>query len=198
MTSFVARLAVALLVLVLHPGAVAQPVASVQDNDFARITFRLTLYGDVPADEGFSIFFFEAGATDDKEAEGFCGPNPYTAPKQDCEGGGRVYEFAHTLWPRGRAADFAFLRSPGASSVDDAEVLFGEVRAITADTVVSAYHDYRTGRGGELPAEMPDAGAGAMASSGIPVVPLAAALPVLVVAAHTLRYSGKHRPEQHR
>ena len=74
-----------------------------------------------------------------------------------------------TEWLVNIGLDFAFVRDTAAPGHEHLGQIFGDIPSITEDTIIRAYYRFPDEVGGQLPPQMPDAGAGAMSGLAAPV-----------------------------
>ena len=189
-------MSVALLIMLAVP-AMAQNGSD--DHDTVTKTFKLTLNGDVPEGQGFSVNY---NLDDDPFGEGFfafCGPQGLVARGvsiEPCEGNGTAYSRS-VEFERGTTIVYNYLYSPGGDEPDQPFAVGKE----TLDADMTNTSEYTFGRGvgddkqddtqdgtqGETPGEMPDTGAGALApGASIPVGNVAAGLTMLAGASYAV------------
>ncbi len=184
-TSFTARV----------KGAVTGDDQQAPDNqqdggDLVTKTFELKLNGDIPQGETFYAAYAE---TDRENAEAtfliFCGDAELINSEPtdvDCVGDGTVYTQEIQV-PAGTEIRFSFGRISAGD--DEGEVFHKGTEVISADKTNSAHYTFGTDTGadddqqGEVPGEMPDTGAGALAPSTTIPVGVAMAAVVLMLGA---------------
>lgn len=130
------------LVLALLLAYVVAPpsdsIVQAQEREL-RVTFRLTLRGDVPAGEEFQVQFYPDRPGDDRENARLCGGNePGALRRPPCTVGGVYEKTIPWLDPESGVA-FHFFRNPDRAS---SETFYGGQRDVSGDTVVEAYYDY--------------------------------------------------------
>lgn len=149
-------------VAALEDGATIEASVSFGDagGDTVTKTFTLELTGDVPEGTAFSATYGRGV----EDIVVFCGEIETRGAGAACEGG-RTYT-AEVEFARGSTIDVAFRRERAGSG----EIFHRTTETLTADAVNAAY--YRFGGTGDaapdMPEEMPDTGAGALAAAGAP------------------------------
>jgi hypothetical protein len=166
-------------------------------DDLVTKTFELKLNGDVPQGETFYAAYAE---TDRERSEGtfliFCGDAELmnSEPSDvDCVGDDTVYTQEIKV-PAGTEIQFSFGRLSAGD--DEGEVFHKGTEVINADMTNDAHYTFGKGTGagddkqGEVPGEMPDTGAGGLATGAtIPVSTAVAAAALMLGACGTaLRY----------
>jgi hypothetical protein len=139
-------IASALTALTLALLLAAPVLARGEEGDTVTRTFELTLYGDVPEDATFSVFYLSLDMPVDRALEEiskhpekyfpaqqraiqFCGPRldvglpTRRVSDETCRGGGTVYAYDVEL-PRGGSLYFAYERTP-ADTPEGHEAFFG-------------------------------------------------------------------------
>ncbi len=124
------------------------PQIPVQGANTVKVTFRLTLNGDVPPGESFDLWYnYEPGGEVLHNEPGqLCGAMSFGVT---CKGGGTVYT-RMALIPRGTRVTYAFeknLQSLG--PMDDparAENIARRTQVVNGDTIISAAYAYPGGK----------------------------------------------------
>lgn len=187
--------AIALLMALTLAGSV-----SAREDETVTKTFKLTLHGDVPADQAFSVGFNLTGA-DHTVLLPFCGRGTDTV----CEGGGTVYTKTAEVQV-GRSIDVRFVRAD--TDVEEAETFLSYTETLDSDRTNTAYYNYGGAGGGDqqggdiqddgqsgtgtgdgqegMPSGLPSTGAGGLAGGGLPIGG-AAVPPLLAAGAFALR-----------
>ena len=163
-------------------------------------TFQLTLYGDVPAGEGFYVQYLRQGDSPDlQEALVFCGELIEEEPEAPCEGNGTVYTVTADF-EAGTTIDFEFGRHNADYTV--VEEWWTGTETLATDWTNTAWYEFGgAGKGedtqqggagddgqqdggstdigvdtGDIPDKLPAAGAGGLATGGSFVAAIVAAL----------------------
>lgn len=200
MKTLASILAAAAFMLVLAAPALAQG-GTTQQSDTVTKTFKLTLYGNVPAERVFEVKYLtedEAKAGADPKAIQFCGgvQDPGASriiSREACTGNGTVYT-ADVEFKRGTKVGFMYFTLLASNPGGTEEVFFSSIKGpgapggpedfetLTRDVVNSAkYHV-----GGQQTPRMPDTGAGGMATAAVPGYSGMSAL-LLAAAGYALR-----------
>ena len=166
-------------------------------------TFKLTLNGPVPDDRAFGVAFGTLGRLQRDELTEviFCGqPEAQISGRngdvsdEDCVGGGETYTYG-VNFPKGTSLYFTFITAVEGGEELTAEHFFGnitlagpgEADVLNADTVNTAWYTFGkdTGAGddqqGEMPQELPDTGAGGLAT-GATILTVNAAVGLAMLA----------------
>lgn len=153
-------------------------------------TFTLTLYGEIPGDESFFVFFRERFFRGGVDVIVFCGESSFVYPDiEPCQGGSTVYS-GSVEYSAGDELEFGYFHGSGPGAEDQREFFEG-TETITSDFTNSAYYDYRTGQGGAgngpgAP-DAPDTGSGGMAGGGLPAANALAVLSLMAAGGYILR-----------
>lgn len=138
------RAGLIVIVVMLLVAVIQRYPAQAQQDDEIAITFRLTLYGTPPSNDGFQAIWL-IGGPEEQEGTNFCGRDEVGRVESACDGGDTVYEKEIPYpWTKGVAINFRFVRIGSPS-----EAFFEDERVLHEDTVISAYYDYDSGQGGE-------------------------------------------------
>ncbi len=180
-------LASALMALTLALILAGPALAGGDQNDTVTKTFELALYGDVPAERVFEVKYLtedEARAGADPKAIQFCGgvQDPGASriiSMEACTGDGTVYT-AELEFKRGTKLAFMYFTLLASDPVGTEEVFFSSIKGpgapggsedfetLDRDVVNSAKYRVGDADGNQQAPEMPDTGAGGMASAGVP------------------------------
>lgn len=161
-------------------------------GDTVTKTFKLRLNGDVPAGDSFYVQYLEEGAGEDLTRNIlFCGELVEEEPKPACEGNGREY-IAEVEFERGTTIDFRFGRHN--EDYSEIEVVYSGTETLKTDFTNSAYFKYGAAGGeeqdgadagddaqddgddAEVPAALPNTGAGGAAGTALPAMATAGVL----------------------
>jgi len=154
--------------------------ATAGGSDEVALTFKLTLYGDVPQGEHFIVTF--AGVYPNiavfPVSVSLCGRDPskssFDSPVQ-CKSAGVVYTQTRRIRMsiRGTKTDtlqFRFFRTREVS--DDGQGFFSGTRKINEEATISAHYNFSAADSDpQMPSQMPETGAGGGADSRLPTLP---------------------------
>lgn len=167
-------------------------------GDTVTKSFDLTLNGDVPAGDSFYVQYLEEGAGEDMTRNIlFCGELIEEEPKPACEGDGAEYS-AEVEFERGMTIDFRFGRHN--EDYSEIEVVYSGTETLGTDFTNSAFFTYGAAGGdeqdgaddgadtgddrddAEVPAALPNTGAGGAAGAAGTALPAMAAAGALALA----------------
>lgn len=197
----------AFVVALALPGG-SPAIAQGEDGNRVRKTFTLTLYGDFPANEDFSVFISRSDPTPSGAAQ-----MPYAVLLCDpsithCQSGGAVYTAFLTAQPDTKIS-YTFAHNGEVPRADGSKSeYFGPFHeTLTADSTTSVAYTYGedgepqgftlVSRGGQdgvdpdMPSELPETGAGGGGRN--PVLPTGAAIGLALLAASGFAVRRRYR-----
>lgn len=162
-----------------------QGIGDDQQEATVTKTFKLTLNGDVPEGETFSVGY-DVPPAEVRLGVTFCGADSGV----ECVGGGTIYTQSVEL-EQGSTIEFDFVRSDASTREPgggDPEIFLSGTEPLNTDLTSSAYYTFDTGdtqqggdTGQQMPEELPETGAGGLASGATIQVGTAAAGLVMLV-----------------
>ena len=150
-------------------------------------TFKFTLDGTVPEGEAFGVVAGVQGSSDEPFFELFCGTAASVETQGECSGEGHVFTVEFEF-PMASTIEYSIRRYPAGGGT---ETFHSGTETLNTDVTNTAWYSFGTGAGddqqGEMPGEMPDTGAGGIATaSTIPVGTAAAGMAMLSGAGYAV------------